>query len=187
MKRGGCTTSDPSTSLPILYINSLRACVCLTRHSAPIICEADSATPLCVRSSVHPSIRPSVRLFVRPSIRSSVRSSVCPEVFFSPSLKLTKMKKQKKKSLKVRSSVCPEVFFSPFLKLTKMKKQKKKSLKVHSSVCPDVFFSLSLKLTKMKNKRKNFLKSGSVTEGRPDSRISTVYDGAREGQHGAGS
>jgi hypothetical protein len=40
----------------------LPACVCLTRHSAPVICEADSATPLYVRSSVHPSVRLSVRL-----------------------------------------------------------------------------------------------------------------------------
>ncbi len=38
----------------------MRASVCLTQHSAPVICEADSATPLCVRSSVCPSVCSSV-------------------------------------------------------------------------------------------------------------------------------
>ncbi len=95
----------------------MRASVCLTRHSAPVICEADSAAPLCVRSSVRldvffsPSLKLSIRLslkikdrqnrFVcmyvcifrekeirlRTSVRPFVRSFVCPDVFFSPSLK----------------------------------------------------------------------------------------------------
>jgi hypothetical protein len=34
----------------------VRACVCPTWHSAPVIYEADSATPLCVRSSVCSSV-----------------------------------------------------------------------------------------------------------------------------------
>ncbi len=42
----------------------MRASVCLTQHSAPVICEADSATPLCVRSSVCPSVCSSVTLCV---------------------------------------------------------------------------------------------------------------------------
>ncbi len=38
----------------------MRVCVCLTRHSTPVICEVDSTSPFCVRSFIRPSIRPSV-------------------------------------------------------------------------------------------------------------------------------
>jgi hypothetical protein len=104
----------------VSYILYLRASVCLTRHSAPVICEADSqpvsvsvrpSVHSSVRSSVCPSVCPFVRPFVRLSVRLSVRSSICSNVFafffifffwdlffgiFLPSLKLTNMKKQKK-------------------------------------------------------------------------------------------
>ncbi len=63
--------------------------VCLTRHFAPVICEADSATPLCVRLFVRLFVHLSVRPSVRPSVRTyfSPRLLNCPSVFFSSSLK----------------------------------------------------------------------------------------------------
>ncbi len=81
----------------ILYINSRSACV---RLSDTTFCNGNMRGRFC---------NPSLCLFVRSSVRPFVRSSVCLDVFFSPCLKLTKMKKQKKKSLKVRSSVYPDI------------------------------------------------------------------------------
>jgi hypothetical protein len=74
--------------LPVLHFLWQNRPLSETRRSDPVICEADSATPLFVRSSVRPFVRPCVRLSVRPSVcpsvcpsvRLSVRPSVRPSV-----------------------------------------------------------------------------------------------------------
>jgi len=120
----------------ILYINSSSACV---RLSHTTFCTGNLRGRFC---------NPSLCSFVRSSVRSSVCPFVCLDVFVSPSLKLTKMKKQKKKSLKVClsvcASVCPDVFFSPFLKLRQTRHSSTGNLRgwfCNPSLCPFVRLS----------------------------------------------
>jgi len=111
----------------ILYINSLRACVCL---SDTTFCTGNLRGRFC-----NPSLCPFVRSFVCPS----VHSSVCPDVFFSPSFKLSVHL-----SLKIRYR--QNRFVCMYVCILR-EKEIQLRMSVRPSVCPFICLSIRLSVT----------------------------------------